>query len=129
MLTRAKKELGHDFKTWWVYLWLVVSVALLSILWFVPFYGWALAAFVCFGTMEGYGLFASGPDGPYPPLTDVIRCYCPIWASVPAMWALCAGAGASWLHWNHPLSVSILAGLAGWLTVHFTDAYYRVNKL
>lgn len=128
MLTRAKQQLGHNFKTWWVYLWLVCSVSLLSILWFLPFYWWAAAAFICFGTMEGYGV-ANGPDSSYPPLTDVVRCYAPIWATVPAMWGLAVGAGASWLHWPHPLSVSLLAVLIGWLTVHFTDAYYRVHKL
>jgi hypothetical protein len=125
MLTR----LDRQFKTWWVYLWGGVALSLLAALFLIPFYWWFLAAFVGFGTMEGIGIWVSGPNGPYPPLTDVIRAYVPIWVSVPLIWAICAGAGASWWHWHHPLGISLLAGLAGWFTVHFTDAYYKVNKL
>lgn len=117
------------FKTWWVYLWGVVAVALLVALWFIPYEWWLVATTVCFGTMEGYGVFVSGPNGPYPPLTDVIRAYVPIWLSVPVIWAISAGAGATWFHWAHPLGVSLLAALTGWFTVHFVDAYYRIKKL
>lgn len=108
------------FKTWWLVLWAVTAAILLTTLFLLPFKLWSLLTFVVFGTMEGVGVFVSGP---YPPLTDVIRRFVPGWVTFAAIYALLAWAGARWFGWSHALGVGILFGLCGWLTFHFDSKY------
>lgn len=112
------------FSTWWLALWAITASALLTSLFFLPFRWWLLATVLLFGTMEGVGLHTGAP---YPPLTDVIRRYLPAWAAFPTIYALLVWAGARWFHWSHPLDVGVLAGLGGWLTIHFYEAYSSSN--
>lgn len=108
------------FKTWWLYLWAITATVILTSLWFLPFHWWAVLTFVTFGTMEGIGIYVSGP---YPPLTDVIRKFLPAWVTFPAIYALVTWAGTRWFHWPHSLGVGLLAGLLGWFQQHFDGKY------
>jgi hypothetical protein len=99
-------------------------VALLVVLFFLPFRWWAIAALVGFGTMEGVGVFASHQaSGYYPPLTDVIHAYLPYWVAFPAIFALWAWACGYWFNWHHPLWVGVAFGLLGWFGAHFENKY------
>lgn len=109
------------FASWWLYLWGIVALGLIASLFLIPFRWWVVITVFSFGTMEGIGLFAG--DFRLPPLTLVIQAYLSPWISLPAMWALAAGAGAKWFGWSHPLGVSLLAGLVCWINVHFDETY------
>lgn len=104
------------YKTWWVWLWGAVALALIALLFILPFVWWALAALVLFGVMEGIGLAV---DGAYPPLTQVIARYIPRWLAFTLIFAIVGAAGANWYHVNHPIRIAALVGLLGWFIAHF----------
>lgn len=113
------------FMTWWLYLWGFVAIGLIAIIFFVPFWIWAIAAIVGFGTMEGFGLATKGP---YPPLTYVIRAFVPYWFSIPVIWMFTAAAGATWMRIHHVLSIAAIAALLGWFNTHFLKSYKDIDK-
>lgn len=76
--------------------------------------------------MEGFGL---ATEGPYPPLTDIIRAFLPDWIAIPLMWMFAIAAGCTWLHMHHPFTTSCVGALIAWLTIHFINAYNAINKL
>jgi hypothetical protein len=113
-----------DAANWWLWLWGAVAVGLIVAVFVgVPFFWWAVAVFAGFGTMESIGVIKKDPR--YPPLTDVIRAKIPIWASLPVMAALLAGAAAKWFGFGplRAFEAAVLFGFAVWLIVHFESAY------
>jgi hypothetical protein len=109
--------MAKPWARWWLYLWGVVAVALLVLVFFLPFGWWAGAAAVGFGTLEGIGLWRA--DDAYPPLTHVIRRYVPRWAAFTGIYAFTGAAGGTWLGLSRPERLAALFGLLGWFTTHF----------
>ncbi|MGH9204246.1 MAG: hypothetical protein ACRD2A_23710, partial [Vicinamibacterales bacterium] len=64
---------------WWLWLWGFVAVALLILVFLIPFRWWSVAAAVGFGTLEGIGLKKRADA--YPPLTHVIHQFVPRWVA------------------------------------------------
>jgi len=124
----AGKRCGEHWSSKWLWAWGVVAVGLIVLV-FTPvlsFKWWALAALIGFGSMEALGLWR--PDDPYPPLTQVIRCYVPRWAAFPAIYGVTAAAGGVWLDFPNPARLGLLFALVGWLTTHFDTAFDEVTE-
>jgi hypothetical protein len=117
----------NPWARWWLWLWGGVAVALLVLIFFLPFRWWAVAAAVGFGTMEGLGLVK--PDDPYPPLTHVIRRFVPRWVAFTAIYGFTGAAGSVWLHISTPLRLAALFALLGWFTTHFDVAFDTTKSL
>jgi hypothetical protein len=98
-----------------------VAIALLVLVFFLPFRWWALAAAAGFGAMEGIGLWRA--DDAYPPLTHVIRRYVPRWVAFTAICGFTGAAGGVWLGFARPARLFGLLALLGWFTTHFDVAY------
>ena len=113
---------SKGYALWWLILWGVIMVGLLTWLFFIPFTIWSILATVFFGSMETVGVLTQSP---YPPLTQVIHAYLPDWVAFPAISALAAGAGAKWMGWSYPWGIAVLAGVVGWLWIHFIGTYYQ----
>jgi len=110
------------WKTWWVWLWGVVAVALLVSVWFrAPFMIWTIATVVAFGGMEGFGLTHAAQG--YPPLTQVIREYIPRWLAFSLIYGCAGMAGATWFRVRDRIGLAVLVGLVGWFTAHFDTAF------
>jgi len=116
-VTGTGRQAPAPWASWWIWLWGVVAIALIVLIFLIPFKWWALAALIGFGTMEGIGLV--NPDDAYPPLTQVIRRYVPRWVAFTLIFGIWGGAGATWFHAPHPLRAGLLVGLLGWFNAHF----------
>ena len=114
---KSDRPVPVPWATWWIWLWGVVAVALVAVVFFIPFKWWAVAALAGFGTMETTGLLRQ--NDPYPPLTEVIRDYVPRWVAFSLIYGCTAGAGATWFKFRHPLRLALLVALLGWFTAHF----------
>ena len=75
---------------WWVWTWGMVAVALIVLVFLIPFRWWAVATLVGFGTMEAIGLLR--PEDAYPPLTQVIKRYVPRSIAFTAIYAFTSAA-------------------------------------
>lgn len=106
---------------WYVWLWAGVVIGLAVGFFFFSFRVWSLAAAVGFGVPEAFGVFRKGDS--LPPLTYVVRRYCPRWLALTLIDGLVFGAGAYWLGIPHPERLLVLGGLLGWLNNHFDVAY------
>ena len=102
---------------WWVWIWGVVAVALLVLVFLLPFRWWAVATLVGFGTMEAIGLLR--PEDAYPPLTQVIKRYVPRSIAFTAIYGFTGAAGAVWIPLGHPARWALFFAVLGWLTTHF----------
>jgi hypothetical protein len=113
---------SEPWKTWWIWLWGVVSVGLLVSVWFrAPFMAWSLAAVATFGVMEAIGL-THAQQG-FPPLTQVIREFVPRWLAFSLIYASTGVAGATWFRFHERLELALLTGLLGWFTAHFDTTF------
>src|SRR5438046_502387 len=92
----APVEGEAPYAAWWLWLWGLVSLALLILAVVppirLPFWQWAIGVIVGFGTMEAWGLVH--PYDSYPPLTHVIAKYVPRALAFPALYGFAAAAGA-----------------------------------
>lgn len=125
-LTKPKVN-KKGYAAWFLYLWGVIMVALLVLLFFIPFTVWSILAVVFFGSMETVGVVTEKvmTDSPYPPLTQVLHTYLRDWMTLPAISAVAVAAGAKWHVGSHPWGLVVLAGLIGWLWIHFISTYYK----
>jgi len=90
----VKKMESTGWALWWLWLWAVVTVALLALIPFLRFSQWAVAVVAWFGTMEGIGMLQR--DDAYPPLTHIICRYVPRWIAFTLIDAFTGGAGGHW---------------------------------
>lgn len=120
--------LGTRFNQYWVALWAINCVILVSMLYAgVSPMAWFTAFVVLFLLPEMIGLRRRGDS--LPPLTYTIRRYVPRWVPSAVTWGV-----AAWMAWvwclgpeasaEHPLLVFIaIIGTAGWLTNHWDVTY------
>lgn len=122
----SKTEQG--WYRWWVWLWGLLAVALLSIGFthILGFRVWAPITGVVLGGMEIYGL--RGPNDPYPPLTDVLAEFLPRTPAITLLYGVTVAEGAKWLHLPHPIGLTAVFALLGFLTAHF-DARYDERSM
>jgi hypothetical protein len=112
----------EPWKTWWIWLWGLVSVVLIVSVWFrTPWMIWSVMTVFAFGIMEGIGLTHASVG--YPPLTQVIREYIPRWLALSLIYGCTGLAGATWFHIPDRLGLAVLIGLLGWFTAHFDNAF------
>lgn len=117
---------SQGWARWWLWLWGIVAIALLVLVFLLPFRWWAIAAGLGFGTLEGIGL--ARPGDAYPPLTQVIHKYVPRWVAFTAIYGFMGAAGAVWFSVRKPWRLALFSALLGWLTTHF-DVTFDDDKL
>lgn len=106
---------------WWVWMWSLVSVALLLLIYPLTFKPWATAAAIWFGVPEIIGIL--NRNDAYPPLTHVISRYVPRWIAFSLIYAFTGFAAAHWLGYERRVAAALLVGLLGWFTTHFDVAF------
>ena len=111
------------YNRWFVLMWGVISLTLLSLLFVLPFGEWAIAAAIGFGIPEAIGIWRKRDS--MPPLTDVIRRYVPGWVTFPVIYGLIAAAGSVWFGFRHPPRMGALFAMLGWMSYHFTVRYFK----
>jgi hypothetical protein len=111
-----------NWNKWWILLWGVSSVTLLTLAFLVPFWPWwLLSAAIGFGIPEAISLIKR--DDSLPPLTHTIRHFLPDWLAFPLIYGFLGTIGATWIGFSRAWRVGGLFALLGWLTDHFTQTY------
>jgi hypothetical protein len=111
----------ENWNKWWVAMWVVSSVTLLTLAFFLPFWQWVIAAAIGFGLPEGISLMRQRDS--LPPLTHTIRHFLPDWFAFPVIYGFFGTIAATWLGFVRPWRLGGLFALLGWLTDHFTVTY------
>jgi hypothetical protein len=114
-------RIPENWNRWWLAMWLVTAPALVVSAFFLPFWGWFVAAVAGFLVPELISI--AKQDDSLPPLTHTIRHFLPNWLAFPLIYFSLGSVGANWLGFDRPLAVGLLMGLLGWLTDHFTVTY------
>lgn len=110
-----------QWSRWWVALWVLIFLFLVTSVWFVSFWHWLTYVVIGFGIPELLGTLKQ--DDKYPPLTHVIVRYVDREISFPVMFGLVTSAGAFWFGFIHPERIGGIGALLGWLNAHFDRRY------
>lgn len=115
---------SHKWSKWWVGMWAMNVVILLSLIPFLNFGRWVTATLILFGIPEFIGTLKQ--DDAFPPLTHVIVKYLDRELAFPVIFFFYGSTAAYWFAFpNRAWALGAFAGLLGWLIAHFERRYER----